>query len=56
MIDETIVTKPKPFNANEKGESFHFDPQESQLIIEEYAVAFWFRWVDDLKVDEPNTF
>jgi len=29
MIDETIVTKPKSFNANEKGESFHFDPQES---------------------------
>ena len=26
------------------------------MIIEEYAVAFWFRWVDDLKVDEPNTF
>ncbi|CAD8140464.1 unnamed protein product [Paramecium pentaurelia] len=56
VIDENILMKPKHFNGNDKGESFHFDPQESQLIIEEYAVGLWFRWIDDLKVDEPNTF
>ncbi|CAK81196.1 unnamed protein product (macronuclear) [Paramecium tetraurelia] len=56
LIEETIISKPITISGNEKGEHFHFDPQESQLLIEEYAVAFWFRWVDDLKVDEPNAF
>ncbi|CAD8143475.1 unnamed protein product [Paramecium octaurelia] len=56
MIDDTVVQKPKHLNGNDKGEQYHFDPQESQLIIEEYAVGLWFRWIDDLKVDEPNTF
>ncbi|CAD8190751.1 unnamed protein product [Paramecium octaurelia] len=56
LIEETIISKPILISGNEKGEHYHFDPQESQLLIEEYAVAFWFRWVDDLKVDEPNAF
>lgn len=26
------------------------------MIIEEYSVAGWFRWIDDLKVESENTF
>lgn len=26
------------------------------MLIEQYSIAGWFRWVDDLKVDAANTF
>jgi protein transport protein SEC24 len=26
------------------------------MMIEQYAVALWFRWVDDLEVSNPNAF
>ncbi|CAD8145403.1 unnamed protein product [Paramecium pentaurelia] len=56
LTDLEVLTTPKQLSANSKGDSQELNPQESSLIIEEYSIAGWFRWIDDLKVDEQNTF
>lgn len=48
-----MLRQAKEFSTLEK---LNIEAQESSLIIEEYALAGWFRWVDNLKVDETNTF
>ncbi|CAD8130826.1 unnamed protein product [Paramecium sonneborni] len=46
----------KSFEGNDKSQSFLFDLQEQQLIVEEYDIQLWLRQIDNVKVDKPNTF
>lgn len=50
-----MIAKPVVLSANsDKGR--YQEKIESQLLLEEYAIAGWFRWIDDIKLDVVNTF
>lgn len=50
-----VIDDIRKFDGNDKTQKV-IKTEESAMIIEEYAVSAWFRWVDDLEVPAENLF
>ncbi|CAD8183743.1 unnamed protein product [Paramecium pentaurelia] len=51
-----LIEETKDFSANNKEDTIQMEPFDNEYIITQYSVKGWFRWVDNILVEELNQF